>query len=248
MKLRMMTYNIQHGLDYNCRLPGRHPGLGHDIDLTQIAAVIRMQGPDIVALNEVRGLGSTWEYTAQAETIAGMLGWHCYFAPAIWFDGTSPYGNAILSRYPLLSAERILIPDPEVKDEDTYYETRCVLRARIAAAGGITVLVSHFGLAQSEKRNAVAKVLELLEEETSPVILMGDFNMEPNDPILAPLLAKMEDAADKISSNSSSFPADNPEIKIDYILTKNAPVLCAEIPAIVASDHRPHTATVEVGE
>ena len=55
MKLRMMTYNIQHGLDYNCRLPGRHPGLGHDIDLTQIAAVIRMQGPDIVALNEVRG-------------------------------------------------------------------------------------------------------------------------------------------------------------------------------------------------
>ena len=177
-----------------------------------------------------------------------MLGWHCYFAPAIWFDETSPYGNAILSRYPLLSAERILIPDPEVKDEDAYYETRCVLRARIAVAGGITVLVSHFGLAQSEKRNAVAKVLELLEEETGPVILMGDFNMEPNDPILAPLLTKMEDAADKISSNSSSFPADNPEIKIDYILTKNAPVLCAEIPAIVASDHRPHTATVEVGE
>ena len=207
-----------------------------------------MQGPDIVALNEVRGLGPAWEYTAQAETIAGMLGWHCYFAPAIWFDGTSPYGNAILSRYPLLSAERILIPDPEVKDEDTYYETRCVLRARIAVAGGITVLVSHFGLAQSEQRNAVAKVLELLEEETGPVILMGDFNMEPNDPILAPLLAKMEDAADKISSNSSSFPADNPEIKIDYILTKNAPVLCAEIPAIVASDHRPHTATVEVSE
>ena len=98
------------------------------------------------------------------------------------------------------------------------------------------------------ERNAVAKVLELLEEETGPVILMGDFNMEPNDPILAPLLAKMEDAADKISSNSSSFPADNPEIKIDYILTKNAPVLCAEIPAIIASDHRPHTATVEVGE
>ena len=67
------------------------------------------------------------------------------------------------------------------KDEDTYYETRCVLRARIAVAGGITVLVSHFGLAQSEKRNAVAKVLELLKEETGPVILMGDFNMEPND-------------------------------------------------------------------
>ena len=73
MKLRMMTYNIQHGLDYNCRLPGRHPGLGHDIDLTQIAAVIRMQGPDIVALNEVRGLGPAWEYTAQAETIGTAI-------------------------------------------------------------------------------------------------------------------------------------------------------------------------------
>ena len=107
MEFRVMTYNIQHGLDYNRQLAG-NTGLSHEIDLTQIAGVIRSLNPDVVGLNEVRGLGPQWDYTAQAETLAAMLGWHCYFAPAIWFEGEYPYGNAILSRRPLLSAQRIL--------------------------------------------------------------------------------------------------------------------------------------------
>lgn len=247
MKLHVMTYNIQHGLDYNRRIPGKAVGLGHDIDLTQIAGVIRSQGPDIVGLNEVRGLGPQWDYTPQAETLATMLGWHCYFAPAIRFQGNLPYGNAVLSRFPLLSAETIIIPDPPVKDEDAYYETRCVLRARFAEAGGFSVLISHFGLAKSEQRNAVSTVMNLLDQETGPVIVMGDFNMEPDDPILAPLLAQTEDAATLLSDSCLSFPSDKPKMKIDYILTKKAKILSAEIPATIASDHRPHAAVLEIG-
>ena len=108
------------------------------------------------------------------------------------------------------------------------------------------MLISHFGLAKSEQRNAVSTMLDLLAKETGPAVVMGDFNMEPNDPILAPLLSAMEDAGAQLTHPGLSWPSDKPEMKIDYILTKGAKVLSAGVPAIIATDHRPHIATIEL--
>ena len=52
-------------------------------------------------------------------------------AKAIDFGGKNPYGNAIISRYPIDEVRTVIIPDPEVKGYDGYYETRCVLVAKI---------------------------------------------------------------------------------------------------------------------
>ena len=119
------------------------------------------------------------------------------------------------------------IPDPPVRDDDAYYETRCVLRARFAE--GFTVLISHFGLAKAEARNAVETVLSLLREEKGPVVLMGDFNLEPDSPILAPLFEELTDTAALFPCPLKSWPSDEPEQKIDYIFVKNAQALEADI-------------------
>ncbi len=248
MDIRLMTYNIQHGLDYTKQLANPSTGSGADvIDLDLMASVIREQQPDIVGLNEVRGTGLNFDYTAQAEKLAALLDYHCYFACALKFDGKNPYGNAILSKFPIQSVETVSIMDPPVQDEDAYYETRCVLRAHFLEAGGFTVLISHFGLAKSEQRNAVAQVRELLAKEQGPVIAMGDFNMTPDNPILAPLLKEMDDTSSVFKHPLLSFPSDQPEIKIDYILSRGCRILEADIPAVTASDHRPHTARVALG-
>ena len=56
----------------------------------------------------------------------------------------------------------------------------------------------------------------------------------------------MKDTADAFSELLVSFPSDKPNRKIDYIfVTPDITVLEADIPAIVAADHRPHTATIE---
>ena len=68
-KLRIMTYNIQHG----------HVHLDKYIDLTKVCDVIKEYDPDIIGLNEVRGRGTNKDYTAQVETMAAYLGYHCYF-------------------------------------------------------------------------------------------------------------------------------------------------------------------------
>lgn len=45
------------------------------------------------------------------------------FAQAIAFDGVNPYGNALLSRYPIETAQTILVPDPETRGYGGYPQT-----------------------------------------------------------------------------------------------------------------------------
>lgn len=240
MNIRVMTFNIQHGLDYKKK---------DTIDLPLMADAIRICGGEIAVLNEVRDKGTEADFTAQAKIIAEELGYHWYFARAIDFPG-GPYGNAIVSKYPIRSAETVMIPDPAVKDEDTYYETRCVLKAVVdipSVGGGLTVLGSHFGLAKAEARNAVAKVLELIGAIDGPYVFMGDLNLEPGSEILRPLFDAMKDTSAAFPKPMLSFPSDKPDRKIDYIFVdRGTQVLSADIPEIVASDHRPHTALIRI--
>ena len=234
MKLNFMTYNIQHGM--------RH--LKGGIDLGMVADVIRKFDPDVVALNEVRDGGDDPGYFHQTERIAKLLGWpYFYFARAITFPDDGDYGNAILSKIPFQSVKIIEIPDPPVKDEDTYYETRCLLKAEF---DGFTVLATHMGLARAESKNAVATALA--NTGNGPTILMGDFNLEPGDSILAPIYASYTDTAALLKDKTlKSWPSDAPRVKIDYIFAKNVKtVVGADIPQIVASDHCPHLAECEI--
>lgn len=232
--MKIMTFNTQHCLNY----------LEQKIDFAVMAKAILDCGADIVGLNEMRDQGTHRDYTPQVDTLSELTGLpYFFFAKAIEFTGKGPYGNGLLSRYPILEAESIPIPDPEPRKYDGYYETRCVLKAKLA--GGITVLACHFGLNPDEQENAVATICQHLVDEKC--ILMGDFNVLPEDPVLDPIRARMKDTADLFSHPLLSFPSDAPDRKIDYIfVSKDVEVLTADIPAIVASDHRPHTAEIAI--
>ena len=109
----------------------------------------------------------------------------------------------------------------------------------------ITVMVIHFGLNPDEAENAVKAVTENLPN--GKVILMGDFNLPPESELLLPIREKLFDTAELFGEDKLSYPSDDPYIKIDYIFTSpDIKVISADIPAIVASDHRPHTAIIEV--
>lgn len=231
--MKIMSFNTQHCLNY----------LEQKIDFQIMADAILACEADIVGLNEMRNAGEYEDYVDQTGILSELTGLkNHYFAQAIRFHGgKNPYGNALLSRYPLKSVETILVPDPEPQAYDGYYETRCLLKAKLE--NGLTVLVIHFGLNPDEQENAVKTILANLEDEKC--ILMGDFNVIPDDKVLLPIRECMVDAAGFFDAPKLSFPSDNPTIKIDYIfVSKDIQVVEADIPAIVAADHRPHTATV----
>ena len=106
------------------------------------------------------------------------------------------------------------------------------------------MLVCHFGLNPDEQENAVKAVVENLEKEKC--ILMGDFNVTPDNEVLNPIKAVMKDAAQGFCQSTPTFPSDNPRIKIDYIfVSPDITVEYAEIPEIIASDHRTHIAVIK---
>ena len=200
-------------------------------------------------MNEVRGLGEDTEwFQEQAKEIADRLGMYYYFAPAINFNGRGPYGNAFVSKYPILQCENIPIPDPEEKREGHYYETRCILKAVIDFAGRpVTVFVTHFGLSPEEAMNASETVVKSVSAVSTPKILMGDFNLTPESPILDPIRIVLADTADVFDKPKLSFPSDDPNVKIDYIfVSDDIKILSADIPEIIASDHRPYVAVLDI--
>ncbi|MBO5725911.1 MAG: endonuclease/exonuclease/phosphatase family protein [Clostridia bacterium] len=232
--LKIMTFNTQHCLNY----------LEQKIDFDIMAKAILDCDADIVGLNEMRDEGTHEEYTAQVKKLAELTGMkYYYFAKAIDFGGTNPYGNGLLSKFPILNAETIGIPDPDPRAYKGYYETRCVLKAKLE--DGITVLAVHFGLNPDEQENAVNTILENLADEKC--ILMGDFNIEPDNELLIPIREKMNDTADYFDEPKLSWPSDKPRVKIDYVfVSPDIEVEAADIPAIVAADHRPHTAEIKL--
>lgn len=243
MELRVMTYNILHGMDY----PLWRTEKRAEIDLSGTAGTIREVGADICALNEVRGAGLTAEYTAQADAIGGYLGFHHVFGRSIYVGGTEPYGNGLVSRYPIASSEVIPIPDPIVDGRvPDGVESRSVLRCTFDFAGGkhLTVLATHFGLSLPERENAAALCRKLLETEENPTILLGDFNSTPDEGILWRLRRDYRSVGD---FRKCTFPTDKPNIRIDYIFLNDRVALRRHgIGPTSASDHLPVWADVQI--
>lgn len=230
--MKIMTFNTQHCLDF----------LNQKIDFNVMANAIKKENPDIVGLNEMRDEGPAEDYQAQVKILSELTGMHhYYFAKAIEWDG-NPYGNGLLSKIPFKSLETIPIPDPKVRHYNGYYETRCLLKAVLQ--NGVTVLVIHFGLNPDEQINAVNTVLENIADKKC--ILMGDFNVTPDDVVLNPIRERMTDTAELIIGNTLTFPSDKPDRKIDYIfVSRDIEVVSAEIPETIASDHRAHTTVIK---
>lgn len=233
-KMKIMTFNTQHCLNH----------LEKRIDFDIMARAIKTCGADVVGLNEMRGEGEDKDYTDQVKILSELAEMPYYsFAPAIYVRNKGLYGNGFLSRIPILSVENIPIPDPVREKDKSGYESRCLLKVRLQ--GDITVIVTHFGLNKSEQANAVAAVTEHITD--TKCILMGDFNVTPDDPVLLPIRKRMTDASAAFDAPKLSFPSDAPRLKIDYIfLSKDVELETADIPSIVASDHLPHTATVKL--
>src|SRR5690606_28222019 len=98
-KLVTLTYNIHHGAPENST----------EVNLNNIAAVIRKSGAELVALQEVDVNVPRSGNVDQAKVLAKLLDMHYYFSKSIDYSG-GEYGVAILSKYPLTNTRNELLP------------------------------------------------------------------------------------------------------------------------------------------
>ena len=225
-EIKVLTYNICHGMDYTNASSPTWVRDWRNIRLDKTAGVIKNVNADIVGLNEVYNSGGK-DLDNQVGVIANLANYENYFfGKAIVFNGNWAYGNAFISKFKILESQTFLVPAPvgneRRENENLYYEDRVLIRVVIDFYGTpVSVYVTHFGLNLQEQERMVLAILNRLNEEKNPHVLMGDFNAEPNAEALRPLYNKMQSAAKRFNNVQKTFSTFKEELQIDYIFFSN---------------------------
>lgn len=266
MKLNIMTYNIASGRDYAKDSDITAEG-GSKTDLSRCAEVIKDISPDLCGLNEVNNFEEEYaknfngrSAADQTKFIAEFTGLNShFFGRAIHLNNRGDYGNAVISKYPIISSEVIPIPDPEVQDEDGGYESRSITKVKLDVAGGITILQVHVGLRISQSELGINTLCRVIDETEGPIIVMGDFNMRPSNELFNKIKARLNEIAPDGEGYHHTFPswtyeANVPEklkkyryCKIDHIFaSKEFKKISCNVHKVRVSDHMPLIATLEI--
>ena len=123
------------------------------------------------------------------------------------------------------------------------YEPRCIISAEIAAEKRFSVICTHLGLLPDEQKLGITKAAEILKKSKYPVIMSGDLNLKRNSQLLKPLKKLVKDVCEVSSAELNTFPAKNPQKRLDYILVSD--IISIEKVSVcrnIASDHMPLSA------
>jgi endonuclease/exonuclease/phosphatase family metal-dependent hydrolase len=171
--LRLVTFNIWHDReDWAARLP-------------LIVRTLRAADADVIALQEVLEDAATG-LSNQADTIAAALGGYDVRFTSTDAEGAPRrYGNALLSRLPILrAASRKLEP---------LDDWRTALRVRVDFDGRpIDVVNTHFhhtAEGAAIRARQAADLLAWIGQGDVPLVVMGDFNAPLEDAGLSGLAA-----------------------------------------------------------
>ncbi|MGG2299724.1 endonuclease/exonuclease/phosphatase family protein [Aeromonas veronii] len=226
-------------------------------NISSIAAAIKTSSADIVALQEVDQLtkrSGNIDHLAELKKLTGMNG---VFGAAIDFDG-GKYGLAFLSKYPIKTKEIVQLPSGN-------REQRIALITEVSVPGfpaTITAINTHL----DTKENPEIRIgqIQELNDRTIEIrgikVLMGDFNDTPETTSIKEV-TKYWNSITPLNREHRTWPANNPEIGVDYIFTSNAQrwnIKNVTIPAKTGvyaginwptvSDHLPIMATLQLTE
>ncbi len=234
--MKVATYNIAAGLS---------DGYFRKKDYYKAANVIKKIDADIITLNEV-GKPLPEFIKAHADFIAEYCGYKYYsFAKATSYR-KYPYGNAILSKYPMENV--YVVPLKRfVQILPGIYEPRCILSAQIKAPGTVRVICTHLGLLPDEQRLGLLKAAELINASDMPTVFTGDLNISRNCRAIAPIRSIMNDVCDMHGVTLKTFPSVNPRKRLDYIfVSENISVTDVRVVNEIASDHLPLVAEISI--
>ena len=228
--LKLMSYNLR---------------FGELASMEQIAGYIVSEQPDIVALQECdwatkRSRAPHQNGVKFVNELAYHTGMFGVYGKSINYAG-GYYGIGLLSKYPILRFERVLLPN------DGKTEQRSMLIADIELPGGkvITFVNTHLEVKTAKMRIEQVKFIEkYLKGRKNQLFLAGDMNATPDSKEMAMLRENWADLTNTVFTYHTS----KPEIKIDYIYTRPSEnvelVNTAVKEDVKLSDHFPVISTI----
>lgn len=223
--VRIMTYNVHMGYDTAGRF-----------DIEGLAEVITGSGAGIVVLNEVdRGWFLNGGHDVMA-LLAAETGLTYVWTPA----ADEVWGNAILSRYPIVDTRSAFLPQGGVPMRRSLLTAVVDISEdqRLAVVGTHLHHVDVDGPVRLPQAQAVAEEAADLLDRGLPTVVLGDLNAQPGDPELAPFeVVGLTNAVTELGG-ALTFPSWDPDEHIDHVFV--GPDLSAsdlQIPRSEASDH-----------
>jgi endonuclease/exonuclease/phosphatase family metal-dependent hydrolase len=222
--LRVVTLNIHKGLSQFNRRTVIH----------ELREGLRGLDPDVVFLQEVQGLNerhaerfATWPKEPQHEFLAGERWRTTYGRNALYEHGH--HGNALLSRYPIVSSELEDVSDHR-------FERRGLLHTVVNVPGwrrNLHCLCVHLSLHERGRRrqlDAIAERLAQIVEQDMPVIVAGDFNdwRHRASEILDRRLGLSEVSISRHGRAARTFPSLLPVLRLDRIYVRGFDVVTAQ--------------------
>jgi endonuclease/exonuclease/phosphatase family metal-dependent hydrolase len=233
--VKVLSFNILHGATTK-----------GDFDLDAIAKVINDNDPDFVALQEV----DFRTERARDYDLVTELGWRSKMAPifgkAMAFDG-GEYGEGVLSKHTFISTRNVALPYTQGNEPRAALEITTIL----PSGDTIAFIGTHLDHLKDETdRVKQAKAInEAFRANRIPTLIAGDLNARPGSTPMN-ILESMWEATYNKKNPQPTFPSDDPQVKIDYIMAypKNTwkvldrKVICDTI----ASDHCSYLVTLQL--
>lgn len=253
--IRFATFNV---------LSGRGPAAA--FDASRFQAAIAALDADVLVLQEVdrdqprSGQADLTELAAEAMGVE-----HRVFAPALY--GTPgrrwrragndarpgpAYGNALVSRFPLLDVEVVRMPAAPVVVPlfvpghgviAAREEPRVAVVARIGTGigDGVTVVGTHLPFVPGWNRIQLRRLVQALAPRPDPLLLLGDLNLRGRTPARVTGWTPL--------ASAPTFPVERPRWQLDHALLRGDPARFGEVVATAAvpldvSDHRALTVDV----
>jgi len=243
--LRVVTLNIHKGLSqFNRRMV-----------IHELREGLRALSPDLVFLQEVQGLNqrhalrfAAWPGEAQHVFLAGGELQHVYGRNRVHQHGH--YGNAVLSRFPILSSENEDISDHR-------FERRGLLHTVVKVPGwkrNLHCICVHLSLherGRGRQLDAIAMRLEELADKRLPIIVAGDFNdwRQRASQVLEQRLGMIEVSVASGGRHQPTYPSVLPLLRLDRIYVRGFKVLRSKVhrgaPWSLLSDHLAVSAELE---
>lgn len=256
-RVRLLTFNIAHARGLN-PIQGLTSQRKLRVNLRKIARLFDELKPDIVALQEIDEC-SRW---AGNFDHLDYLRVHAGFPFAVFGINNRRkgllnlcYGNAFLSRHPIVATETIPFGKSSVGEKGFLY-------AEFNVAGCIVPVVNlhlHFSSREHRIRQLGRLLAWLREKQHSrrvhwdvPPLICGDFNNPGTSPdATASLLSHLSDYWDYTlhPTTGATFPSPLPQRLLDFIFV---PPKCLAVNSRIVrafiSDHRPVVLDFEVAE
>ncbi|HEY9375939.1 MAG TPA: endonuclease/exonuclease/phosphatase family protein [Jiangellaceae bacterium] len=230
--MRAATFNIHHGVGMDGRL-----------DLERVAQTIESLDADVIGLQEVdRRFGERSQFLDQPRVLSRRLGMRLAYGPALDLEPLHAgeprrrYGNAVLSRYPIVRRRNMTLP------RTAAVEQRALLRARIDLGDRVVDAYTTHLEAHDKGQRALqaAAVATTLASSDRPCLLLADLNARPDGVEMAAIAAVLDDAWTVGTGHGRTHPATAPTRRIDAVLhSADLVATAAWVVATTASDHRP---------